>query len=210
MSDNPFQALVDTEAIEWIDSPGGNSYKPLWYSDETGAWSALIKAKAGTVNAAAYASRLGRLLRHLRLDGVPRWFRPRWCVDLRTGRCRARSNVASRGHVYLSNVRGPIAFHGPDGKVAYVSNGEGCASHRAREARPLRRPANRPSSWSSSRHTVVDLLALDATAQAELVSTGQCSPRELLEAVIDAIERVNPQINAVIVKLYDEARHQVD
>ena len=26
--------------------------------------------------------------------------------------------------VYLANVRGPIAYHGPDGKVTHVSNAE--------------------------------------------------------------------------------------
>src|SRR5581483_142904 len=47
------------------------------------------------------------------------------------------------------------------------------------------------------------------TAQAELVRTGVCSPSELLEACIDAVERLNPTLNSVIVPLYDVAREQV-
>lgn len=51
-----------------------------------------------------------------------------------------------------------------------------------------------------------DLSNLDATAQAELVASGQASPLELVEAAIARIERVNPQLNAVITPLFDSAR----
>jgi amidase len=51
-----------------------------------------------------------------------------------------------------------------------------------------------------------DLMWRDATAQAELVRTGQVSPKELVEAAIEHIERVNPQLDAVIRTRYDEAR----
>lgn len=47
---------------------------------------------------------------------------------------------------------------------------------------------------------------LDATAQAELVRSGQISPAELLEAAIDRIERWDPQLNAVVIRWFDEAR----
>ncbi|MEN8181933.1 MAG: amidase [Myxococcota bacterium] len=47
---------------------------------------------------------------------------------------------------------------------------------------------------------------LDATAQAELVRLGDVSSRELVEGAIERIERLNPQLNAVIHKLYDRAR----
>jgi amidase len=47
---------------------------------------------------------------------------------------------------------------------------------------------------------------LDATAQAELVANGQIKPLELVELAIDAIERLNPQLNAVITPLFDKAR----
>ena len=50
------------------------------------------------------------------------------------------------------------------------------------------------------------LAALDASAQAELVRTGQVSPTELVDAAIDRIERINPTINAVIHERFDRAR----
>lgn len=51
----------------------------------------------------------------------------------------------------------------------------------------------------------MELAGLDATAQAELVRHNSVSSRELVEAVIEQIEQVNPQINAVITKMYDQA-----
>lgn len=51
-----------------------------------------------------------------------------------------------------------------------------------------------------------DLSQLDATAQAELVRTGQASPLELVDAAIERIERVNPALNAVITPLFERAR----
>ncbi|MFM8957404.1 MAG: amidase, partial [Actinomycetota bacterium] len=53
-------------------------------------------------------------------------------------------------------------------------------------------------------------LHLDATAQAELVRTKQISARELVDAAIAAVERVNPQINAVIHPRYERARAEAD
>jgi len=53
-----------------------------------------------------------------------------------------------------------------------------------------------------------DLAALDATAQADLVRRGQVSPCELVDAAIARIERVNPQINAVIIPRFDAARRE--
>jgi amidase len=47
---------------------------------------------------------------------------------------------------------------------------------------------------------------MDATAQAELVRSGDASPSELVDAAIERIEQLNPQINAVIHELFDEAR----
>ena len=49
---------------------------------------------------------------------------------------------------------------------------------------------------------------LDATAQAELVRTGQASPAELVDEAIARIERVNPQLNAVVRDRFDEARKE--
>jgi amidase len=51
-----------------------------------------------------------------------------------------------------------------------------------------------------------DLAGLDATAQAELVRTGEASPPDLVEAAIERIEALNPRLNAVIHELFEEAR----
>ncbi|UCD80618.1 MAG: amidase [Desulfobacterales bacterium] len=51
-----------------------------------------------------------------------------------------------------------------------------------------------------------DLAFLDATAQAELVRNKQVQSIELVEAAIERIERLNPTINAVILRMYDDAR----
>jgi len=53
-----------------------------------------------------------------------------------------------------------------------------------------------------------DLAVLDATAQAELVRAGKVSPRELIDAAIARIEAMNPQLNAVIIPLFEQARRQ--
>src|SRR5215831_3134422 len=51
-----------------------------------------------------------------------------------------------------------------------------------------------------------DLARLDATAQAALVRSRQVSPRELVDAAIARIERLNPAVNAVITPLFGKAR----
>jgi amidase len=55
-------------------------------------------------------------------------------------------------------------------------------------------------------HVINDVAFLDATAQAELVALGKLSARELVEAAIQRIERVNPQLNAVIHERFERAR----
>jgi amidase len=57
---------------------------------------------------------------------------------------------------------------------------------------------------------VAELASLDATAQAELVRKKEIQPIELVEAAIERIERVNPQLNAVITPMFDEARKTAD
>ena len=52
----------------------------------------------------------------------------------------------------------------------------------------------------------MDLARLDATAQAELVRTGEATPLELTEAAIQRVEALNPELNAVIHDLYEEGR----
>jgi amidase len=51
-----------------------------------------------------------------------------------------------------------------------------------------------------------DFTNLDATAQAELVRRREVKPLELIDAAIRAIDDLNPQLNAVVTPLYDEAR----
>ncbi|MGH3745124.1 MAG: amidase [Mycobacteriales bacterium] len=53
-----------------------------------------------------------------------------------------------------------------------------------------------------------DIAWLDATAQAELVRSGEVSATELLEGALERIERLNPTLNAVIHPLFDRARRQ--
>jgi amidase len=51
-----------------------------------------------------------------------------------------------------------------------------------------------------------DLARLDATAQAELVRSGETSPGDLVEAAIGRIEALNDELNAVIHPLFEKAR----
>jgi amidase len=51
-----------------------------------------------------------------------------------------------------------------------------------------------------------EVLDLDGVAQADLIRRRQITPLELVDAAITRIERVNPQINAVIIPLFDKAR----
>src|SRR5260221_1925111 len=49
-----------------------------------------------------------------------------------------------------------------------------------------------------------ELARLDATAQADLVRSGEATAVELVEAAISRIESTNPEINAVIHPLFEE------
>src|SRR5262245_35217417 len=49
------------------------------------------------------------------------------------------------------------------------------------------------------------LTDLDATGQADLVRRGEVSPTELVEASIAAIERLDPQLDAVLHRTFDRA-----
>jgi amidase len=52
----------------------------------------------------------------------------------------------------------------------------------------------------------MDFTDLDATAQAELVRTGDVTALELVDAAIARIEKVNAKLNAVIIPLFENAR----
>ncbi|HVU74647.1 MAG TPA: amidase [Mycobacteriales bacterium] len=49
---------------------------------------------------------------------------------------------------------------------------------------------------------------LDGVAQAELVRKGHASPRELVDAAIDRIEALDPQLNAVVHRRFESARDE--
>jgi amidase len=51
-------------------------------------------------------------------------------------------------------------------------------------------------------------MPIDATDQARLIRDGEASPGELLEDAIARVERLNPQLNAVIHPLFEQAREE--
>ncbi len=54
--------------------------------------------------------------------------------------------------------------------------------------------------------TLVDEFAgLDAIAQAELVRAGEVTPAELVSAALERVERLNPELNCVVVTMAEEA-----
>ena len=55
---------------------------------------------------------------------------------------------------------------------------------------------------------MIDVTWLDATAQADLIRSGEVSPKDLVEAAIARIEAVNPRLDAVIRTRFDQARAQ--
>lgn len=54
--------------------------------------------------------------------------------------------------------------------------------------------------------SVTDLARVDGVAQAEMVRAGEISPLELLDATLRRIEAVNPEVNAVVATMEEEAR----
>ncbi len=51
-----------------------------------------------------------------------------------------------------------------------------------------------------------ELAFMDATAQADLVRRKEVKPIELVDAVIERIERLNPELNAIVTPMYEQAR----
>jgi amidase len=51
-----------------------------------------------------------------------------------------------------------------------------------------------------------ELVRYDAIGLSELIRKGEITPAELLETTIHRIEKINPKLNAVIYKMYDQAR----
>ena len=50
----------------------------------------------------------------------------------------------------------------------------------------------------------------DALGLAELVRTGAVSAKELVETAIERIESLNPRLNAVIHRMFERGRREVD
>ena len=115
--------LVRADRLDWIDTGGGNQVKVLRVSEETGSWTALFKAAAGTTNPPH---------RHL---GPADFYVLSGSIEYRNGRAEAGDWIyeptgalhEATHHpeetVYLANVHGPIAYFDADGNVASVSDG---------------------------------------------------------------------------------------
>ena len=113
-------ALVRTKNKQWISAGDGNEFLVLRISKETGAWSALVKAKAGQVNAPH--THIGPADFYVLSGGF----------DYRGGSAREGDWVyepAGAVHeatthpvdtVYLANVHGPVAFHDSKGGIAGI------------------------------------------------------------------------------------------
>jgi quercetin dioxygenase-like cupin family protein len=113
-------ALVRTGKQDWIGTGDGNQFKVLRISKETGAWSALVKAPAGQVNAphthlgpADFYVLSGRIDYRGGSAGPGDWFyEPAGAVH------EATTHPVET--VYLANVYGPVAFHDGKGGFSYV------------------------------------------------------------------------------------------
>jgi amidase len=69
--------------------------------------------------------------------------------------------------------------------------------------------AGRGALGTAERSGVDDLARMDAVAQAELVARGELSARALVEAAIERVERIDPELGSVAVTLHAEARSAV-
>ena len=58
--------------------------------------------------------------------------------------------------------------------------------------------------------TADDTRWLDATAQAELISTREATSTELVDASIERIEQLDGDLNAVVMRWFERARHQAE
>jgi amidase len=61
---------------------------------------------------------------------------------------------------------------------------------------------------TTSAASTFDLAKMDATAQADLVRRGEMSPIELVDAGISRIQKLNPQLNAVVWERFARAREE--
>lgn len=119
------EGKVSTDELPWIplgEGLEGNAVKVLRISEETGMYSMLIRAKAGTVNQAHVHSGPadfyileGRLEYRLGEAKAGDWmYEPAGAVHDAT--------TATEDTLYLANVYGPIIFHKEDGSVDFVQD----------------------------------------------------------------------------------------
>lgn len=119
------EGKVSTADLPWIDlgtGLEGNRIKVLRISEETGSYSLLIHARAGTVNQAHVHSGpadfyilQGRLEYRLGEAKAGDWmYEPAGAVHDAT--------TATEDTLYLANVHGPVIFHKPDGSLDYVQD----------------------------------------------------------------------------------------
>ena len=59
--------------------------------------------------------------------------------------------------------------------------------------------------WRRTPINLTELAGLDATAQADLVRNGDVTPTELVEAAIEAVEQLDPQLDAVFIRTHQHA-----
>src|SRR5262245_39657333 len=71
---------------------------------------------------------------------------------------------------------------------------------------PIDKETNMTLLERESQTQTADLTTLGAAELATLIAHGEISSSEAVEAHIERIERVNPALNAVVVKRYDAAR----
>ena len=55
-----------------------------------------------------------------------------------------------------------------------------------------------------------EYIKLDGTAISTLVNKKEITAKEILEIAINRIETINPEVNAVIYKMFDEAKKSID
>jgi anti-sigma factor ChrR (cupin superfamily) len=119
----PLGVLVDTNDLAWVQLEPDTAYKLLWTSEESGAWTMLVRADAGATNA-----------RHRHL-GPADFFVLSGQIDYAGGSagpgCWLYEPVGAvhdrTSHpvdtVYLANVRGPLEILDDDGRTITVIDG---------------------------------------------------------------------------------------
>mgnify|MGYP001820844974 CR=1 FL=1 len=122
MQNDAFGLLIRPDDLDWIEVPGGNAFKVLRVSAETGSWTALFRSEKGTTNPP-----------HVHL-GPADFYVLSGAIEYRGGVARAgdwiyEPNGAQHDEthhpeetVYLANVHGAIAFTGENGAILGITD----------------------------------------------------------------------------------------